>query len=387
MNTKQFSRVAVGTCAAAALLVGTGLVCAPAAEAATPGGQTASPFDLLGTVGDAVGSTTSTVTGLLGSPTPDPGATTAPTTGGVTADVTSGDTSVVTVQLGGTAQSSTGTQGSTGTDGTPAPSGSSTTPSSTPTSSSTSNTSTSSTSSSTASGMDTSTAGAPTPASGGTPSAPATLSALSVTAQYATVFPVRDGYRDTVAFALDGVTSDGAQHVVGGTATLMLGSRVVADWPVASTDQRIVWNGMQGASLVPGRYVLTVTVGDAGGARIAATAAVDVSSARLMGTTARYASKAVSGWHRMAAKPRAAMAKGAVTLRITAVASHVKGRQYLVFTHGGKRIKVLIRNGKHTSKAVTIPKGFTSYTISHTWKKGTVRISSLLYRYAFRTLK
>lgn len=383
MNTKQFSRVAVGTCAAAALLVGTGLVCAPAAEAATPGGQTASPFDLLGTVGDAVGSTTSTVTGLLGSPTPDPGATTAPTTGGVTADVTSGDTSVVTVQLGGTTQSSTGTQGSTGTDGTPAPSGSSTTPSST----STSSTSTSDTSTSDTSSSDTSAGAAPTPVPGGTTSAPATLSALSVTAQYATVFPVRDGYRDTVAFALDGVTSDGAQHVVGGTATLMLGSRVVADWPVASTDQRIVWNGMQGASLVPGRYVLTVTVGDAGGARIAATAAVDVSSARLMGTTAQYASKAVSGLHRMAAKPRAAMAKGAVTLRITAVASHVKGRQYLVFTHGGKRIKVLIRNGKHTSKAVTIPKGFTSYTISHTWKKGTVRISSLLYRYAFRTLK
>ena len=59
---------------------------------------------------------------------------------------------------------------------------------------------------------------------------------------------------------------------------------------------------------------------------------------------------------------------------------------FLGRTFGKKKIKVLIRNGKLSSKAITIPRSFTTYTVSHTWKKG-VKITGLKYRYSFKALK
>ncbi|RIX27928.1 hypothetical protein D1781_10430 [Amnibacterium setariae] len=217
------------------------------------------------------------------------------------------------------------------------------------------------------------------------PSTPIVLTALAVTPSLDTVYPAKDGYRDSVAFRLAGTVSDGQQHAANGVATLTFGSSTVATWAVRATNDVITWNGLKGGKVVPGRYVFTARIGD-GTTSVAGSTTVVVSPKRLAAATHVVTTKAVSGKHKMAAKPLAGLSKGKVTLRVVAKAKGIKGKQYLVFSHGKKKIKVLIRNGKHTSKAVTIPKSFTTYTVSHTWKKG-VKITGLKYRYSFKALK
>ena len=178
---------------------------------------------------------------------------------------------------------------------------------------------------------------------------------------------------------------DGQQHATRGRAVLTLGSDRVASWPITRTDQTIVWNGLKAGKVVAGRYQLRAIV-DVTGTALTAVESVVVSPQRLQATKHTVTSKAVSGTHAMAAKPRAGLSKGKVTMRITASARGLKGKQYLVFRHGTTKLKVLVRNGKHTSRSITIPKAFSSYTISHTWKKG-VKVRSLRYEYRFKALK
>jgi hypothetical protein len=212
------------------------------------------------------------------------------------------------------------------------------------------------------------------------------LTALSATSAFQTVYPSSDGYRDSVAFQLKGTVSDGQQHAASGVATLTFGSTTVTSWPITATDNTITWNGRNNGKVVPGRYVFTAVIGDGTGAAVTGTESVDVSAKKLKATTTVYTTKSVTGKHKMAAKPLAGLAKDKVTLKVVSKISGIKGKQYLVFKHGTKKLKVLIKNGTHTSKAVTIPKSFTTYTTSHTWKKG-VTIKSLKYKYTYKALK
>jgi hypothetical protein len=212
------------------------------------------------------------------------------------------------------------------------------------------------------------------------------LTGLSSVSQYKIVYPAKDGYRDSVSFTLHGTTSDGLQHAASGTAKLTFGSSTVATWQITATNQVITWNGLKSGKIVPGRYIFTASIGD-GTQSVSGTDSVDVSAKKLASTTSLLTTKSVSGTHKMSAKPLAGLKNGKVTLKIMSSVSGLKGKQYLVFKHAGKSVKVRILNGKHTSKAVTIPKSFTTYTISHTWKKGTVKIKSLKYKYSYKALK
>ncbi|MGT2427040.1 hypothetical protein [Amnibacterium kyonggiense] len=401
MIIRNWKRAGVGACTAAALVVGAGLAFGPAATAAPatdPLGSTSSLVNgtvssttatANGTVAGATGlvngvvsgtTTGGTTTGGTGSPVVTTsgggadvnlgGTTVGVTTGdGLGAVVTTGGSPIVGVQLGGSAAGATGTatvenggvgggggngSGTPATSGDPAPS----------------------TGSTGSSGS-----------SGSTPSTPVTLTALSVASEWSTVYPAKDGYRDTTVFQLSGTATDGQQHAAGGTLSLQYGSSTVATWPITATNQAIAWNGLQGGRIVPGSYTVTATIGDADGHRASATDRVVVSAKKLATASQLLTSKSVSGTHRMAPKPLDGLSKGKVTLRITSVASKVKGKQYLVFKHAGRSFKIRILNGRHTSKTVTIPRSFTSYTITHTWKKGAVKISSLKYRYTYKALK
>jgi hypothetical protein len=373
--TKNWKRAGIGACTAAALVVGAGLAFSPAANAAPAADPTT---NLLGGVTTSVNGV---VTGLLGSTTSTPTASSPVTIGtanggiavglgsttvgvttgssGLGVGVTTGNSSGVGVVIGSTTTGTTAAVGvtnpSTGTTTTTTPAGTSTT---TPTD-------TSSTS----------------PAS-----TPIMLTALSAVAQYKTVYPAKDGYRDTVNFTLNGTTSDGQQHAASGTAKLTYGSSTVQTWPITATNQVINWNGLKGGKILPGHYVFTATIGSAANS-VSGTDSVDSSAKKLASTTQLVTSKSVSGTHKMSAKPLAGLKTGKVTLRIVSSVSHLKGKQYLVFKHAGKSFKVRILNGKHTSKAVTVPKAFTSFTISHTWKKSVVKIKSLKYKYTYKALK
>jgi len=386
VNRNHWRRAGAGTCtAAAAVIVVAGLVCAPAAQAA--------PFadPSIGLLSGVTTGVTTVVGGVVGSssssstPTPTPtssavlGVSAGSTTVGVsTGDglgvgVTTANAPVVTVQLGGTVS---GTAGGTvgGGTGTTASGGS-----------------TGSTGSTDGSG-GTGTSGTPgatgDAGGSGTTGTPATLSALTAVAQYKTVFPAKDGYRDGVSFAVHGTTSDGQRHAASGTARLMSGSTTLTTWPITSTEQTLVWNGLKGGKVTPGRYVFTATIGDSTGASISGTDWVDVSAKKLVTTTTVLTTKAVSGKHAMAAKPRDGLSKAKVYLKITAwKVTGVTGKQYLVFSHAGKKVKVRILNGTHTSKYVAIPKSFTTFTVSHTWKKHTVKVTSFTYRYKYKHLR
>ena len=397
MNT-HWIRSATGVCAAAALIAGAGIAFAPAASAApTSSDPTVAPSGLLGVVGSTLTSTTGAVGGIVGgvlTPTPTSTAPISVTSGGSgSLDVAVGGTTVgVGVGGGSVGVGVTGPGGSgVGVVLGGSSSGGTVTGTVTPPSTPQGGTPTSGTPSTGTPSTGTPTTGAPTTGSPstGTPSggsvAPIVLTALHVTPSVTTVYPAKDGYVDTVTFRLSGTTSDGQQHAANGTATLTFGSSTVASWPIRATNDAIVWNGLKGGKVVPGRYRFTAQIGDTT-AVVSGSESVVVSAKKLATTSHVLRSKAVSGTHKMAAKPLSGLSKGKVTLKITSKAKGIKGKQYLVFSHGSKKIKVLIRNGKHTSKAITIPKSFTTYTISHTWKKG-VKIGLLQYRYSYKTLK
>ena len=392
MITKQWKRAGIGICTATALVVGAGIAFAPAANAAPTAGPSLQTTGLLTgvvtTAGDLVG-------GLL---TPNPAATSPVTVGTSAGGITVG---VGSTTVGVGAGNGTVGVGVTGTGGSAigvnlGTSSSSTTVTAntssgtgTSTGTNTSSSANTSTSSSTNSSSDSGT-GTTTGSGSGTGTRTTTaimLTAIRATEPYQTVYPAKDGYRDSVTFQLEGTTTDGQQHAASGTATLTHGSSTVATWPITATDNAITWNGLKAGKIVTGRYLFTAKIGDGAGTAVSGTESIYVSAKKLASATRTLSAKAVTGKHTMAVKPRAGLSKGKVTLKISSKVTGVQGKQYLVFTHGAKKLKVLLKNGTHTSKAVTIPKSFTTYTISHTWKKHTVKIASLKYKYTFETLK
>ncbi len=229
--------------------------------------------------------------------------------------------------------------------------------------------------------------GAPVATQPGDRPVPKAAAPLVVTASWPTVYPVKDGYRDEVTFALSGATSAGTPATVTGTATLSSGSDVVKTWDLTSSSQRLTWDGRDGGAVKPGVYRLVATVTDAAGTTATAASRVTASAKRLEPVHTVLRSTAVSGFHRMAAAPRSGLSKGRVTLRVTVVASHVHGTQSIAFVKNGKRLVVPVRNGRHTSRTITIPKSFTSFRIAKSWKGKSVRIGSIQYHYRYRALR
>ena len=114
----------------------------------------------------------------------------------------------------------------------------------------------------------------------------ATLTTLSVQRSLSTVFPVRDGYRDTVVFTVTPTIDGPATAKVTGTARLSRGSRTVRTWKLHAGTNRLVWNGRVRGTVEPGGYTLSVRAkGPQGGARTAHSS-VAVSAKRLVTRTA-----------------------------------------------------------------------------------------------------
>ena len=157
-------------------------------------------------------------------------------------------------------------------------------------------------------------------------STPVTLSALSAVAQYKTVYPAKDGYRDTVNFTLNGTASDGQQHVASGVAKLTYGSSTVATWPITATNQVINWNGLKGGKILPGHYVFTATIGSGTSNGLGHRRGRRVREEAGTSTTSLLSAKSVSGKHKMAAKPLAGLKNGKVSLRIISVRDAREGQ-------------------------------------------------------------
>lgn len=372
--SSTWRRAAIGAGTATAVAISAGLAFAPAAHAATPTGG------LLGGVSSGV---TGLTGGLTGVTTGLTGGTTTPTglVGGVAGTVgdlltglltgTTGSTTpigTVAVGLGGTTigvDLGAGGLTESGTVGVPAVPSAGTT------------------------GTGTLPVGGGSPAAG-TPAAPAAAPAvtgLRISTSVDTVYPAKDGYRDSVVVHVDGTTATGAAQPVNGVVVIKRGTTEVKRWTLASTDKDLVWDGRSNGKVVTGAYDITGVAVDATGAVVAAADTLAVSTKKLVTTSHTFAKKVVPGMKTMAAKPKAGLSKGTVLLRLKTTASGITGKQYLVFSHGGKRLKVRVANGTHTTKAVAIPKSFTTYRLSHTWKRGSVQLKPVVYKYTFKKLK
>ena len=235
---------------------------------------------------------------------------------------------------------------------------------------------------------DSSTTGstAPTPAPTTAPAVSKVLG-FSAAPSISTVYPVKDGYRDDVVFRVAARLASAAKGGLSGSAVLTRGSKAITQWSITQPTQDLRWNGLDHGKLVAGTYVLTATLKDATGATHTTTTKVVASPKRLIASTQKVNALAVSGKHAMAAAARAGLGKGVVTLRLTTVAPKVTGKQFLIFQKGTKQLRVQIKQGTHTTKAVRVPKELTSYTLKHTWKKGQVKLKSIRYTYSYQSLR
>src|SRR4051812_14220270 len=70
------------------------------------------------------------------------------------------------------------------------------------------------------------------------------------------LYPVVDGYRDTLGFDVD-LFANGTERLRG-AVTLSTGNRVVKSWVLSQTDfYHFDWNGRIGSTIVPGPYQIT----------------------------------------------------------------------------------------------------------------------------------
>lgn len=113
----------------------------------------------------------------------------------------------------------------------------------------------------------------------------AAVTKLAVSRSASSVFPVKDGYRDSVVFTVTPTVSGPSSAKVTGTAKLTRAGRTAKSWNLHGGRNRLTWNGKAGTRVKPGTYTLTVRAkGPQGGTRTARTSVV-VSAKRLVSRT------------------------------------------------------------------------------------------------------
>lgn len=302
----------------------------------------------------------------------------------------------ITANVGGTAPTTTPTTTPTTPTGTTptitptTPTGTTPTgtPTTTPTGTTQTSTSSTSTTSSTSSTSTTSTTTGTTSTSpSGESTTTAPVSTVAVGATTTTVYPKAAGYKDKVTFSIKGLSSaKGAVKIVG-TAVLKKGTKVVKTWKIDGSTSKISWNGRIGSKVVPGTYRLTVTGTSVNGTKKVSTFTVKVSSKHFVTRTAvaRSVLKASSLRAKMPAAVAKAFKYGKVTAKVKTVAV-VRGPAKLVFSQKGVQRTIVLKNGTHTTKALAVPKKFTSVTVKHVWKKGAAKLVSYVTTWRYRVL-
>lgn len=86
------------------------------------------------------------------------------------------------------------------------------------------------------------------------------LTAASVKANFATVFPFIDGVRDSVKISMSSTTSVKVPVPVTGSVTVKSGSSTVTTIPVSTSTQVVSWNGRVNGKVVPGVYSISARI-------------------------------------------------------------------------------------------------------------------------------
>ncbi|GAA4755499.1 hypothetical protein GCM10025783_30790 [Amnibacterium soli] len=232
--------------------------------------------------------------------------------------------------------------------------------------------------------------GAPT---GGTSPAPAPSSSpvprllsATVAASVATVYPKKDGYRDTVSFLVKQETSTGAVIPVTGSAVLTKAGKAVKTWALVRSTQTLVWNGLVDGAVKPGTYLLRATARAGDGQAFTSSTRTVVSAKRLVTKSVSLSTgKVTKLTNKAMPKPaRTSLVKGLpVRLRVITSAKGIKGVGKLVFTAGKKSFSVPVRSGKHAAGYIRVPRAFTAVHMRPVLKAkhGTVRSVKLIWKY------
>jgi hypothetical protein len=122
---------------------------------------------------------------------------------------------------------------------------------------------------------------------------------VAVKRSVATVFPVHDGYRDSVTFTIGGSTTTGRAIATTGAAVLKRGTHIVQRWRLSSSSARVTWNGRDHGTVVAGHYRLTVSQRGLTGSTHSAstTVTVDKRSLHSRSSTAHYSATTVLSSH------------------------------------------------------------------------------------------
>lgn len=174
----------------------------------------------------------------------------------------------------------------------------------------------------------------------------ATLTGLTVQRSLSTVYPVKDGYRDSVVLTVRPTVAGPASAKVTGSAKLTRAGRTAKRWSLRSGVNRLTWNGRVGGAVKPGRYTLTVTAkGPQGAARTVRTAVV-VSAKRLVTRTAvvaQQASKALTGYKAYDAAAAGVCGQvGAYVVCRSEVAA--EGNPYAIIVGGTVKVPAAVRS-------------------------------------------
>jgi hypothetical protein len=232
--------------------------------------------------------------------------------------------------------------------------------------------------------------GAPTggtsPAPAPSPSALPRLLSATVAASVATVYPKKDGYRDTVSFLVKQETSTGAVIPVTGSAVLTKAGKAVKTWALVRSTQTLVWNGLVDGAVKPGTYLLRATARAGDGQAFTSSTRTVVSAKRLVTKSVSLSTgKVTKLTNKAMPKPaRTSLVKGLpVRLRVITSAKGIKGVGKLVFTAGKKSFSVPVRSGKHAAGYIRVPRAFTAVHMRPVLKAkhGTVRSVKLIWKY------
>jgi hypothetical protein len=204
------------------------------------------------------------------------------------------------------------------------------------------------------------------------------LATVTVLRSSQTVYPVADGFQDTVRFAIRATDAIGMFTPVIGTAALTGGGRTVRTWFLDGTSSRISWNGRVGRAIRTGLYTLTVTEYSPDGITRTGRTTVRVHRERRVrevlamhldpdrrSIVSRIPAHLLDAYHR-----------GDLELRVRTVAV-VNRPAKLRFSNGSITLSTPLRSGTRTTQPFPVRQGFARTTITHGWSKGAARLTSL----------
>ena len=121
------------------------------------------------------------------------------------------------------------------------------------------------------------------------------VTAVKLSANYTTVYPKVDSYRDTVKITLTPTTTTGTSFASTGTVKITRNGKTIKTWKLTSSKtQSFSWNGKVGTKIVPGTYTVTASLKGPEGATKTTKTTIKVSSGKLVTKTKTVKYKAHS---------------------------------------------------------------------------------------------